>query len=279
MDNMNEQKDPLADLGVILYYINLDRDTARRDDMEQQAREQGVVLHRIPGVFGAALTPEDISAYDDKRRRKLSTASLGPGEHGCLLSHVKFFKTFLESDAKYAVILEDDAIILPGFVNKLRYIIEHTSGWGYVKLYSEPTRMYETDINPEGAMVKLAFHKKLPWGTVGYMLTRSAAQKLYNLFTKSYWLTADAQLGYYLMRYDIPAPGVMENIVSTRYPCNEQSSINDMQNRCSQDPGRTEKKCIGAKMMRYVSYRWHTWAMSYLKLRGRRALRKNLQFH
>ena len=89
MDNMNEQKDPLADLSVILYYINLDRDTARRDDMEQQAREQGVVLHRIPGVFGAALTPEDISAYDDKRRRKLSTVSLGKGELGCLLSHVK----------------------------------------------------------------------------------------------------------------------------------------------------------------------------------------------
>ncbi len=278
MNNMNEQKDPLADLGVILYYINLDRDTARRDDMEQQAREQGVVLHRIPGVFGADLKPDDLRSYDDKRRKRLSTASLGKGELGCLLSHVKFFRTFLESDAKYAVILEDDAVILPGFADKLRYIIEHTSGWGYVKLYSDPTKMYETDINPEGTEVKLAFHKKLPWKTVAYMLTREAAKKLLNLFTERYWLPVDAQLAYFLMRYDIPAPGVMENIISTRYPFNEQSTINEMEDRRAPEPGNQQKHCICRSFVRYLNYRWHTWTMSYLKLRGRHTLRKKLQF-
>lgn len=279
MDNMNEQKDPLADLGVILYYINLDRDTARRDDMEQQAREQGVVLHRIPGVFGAALTPEDISAYDDKRRSKLSTVSLGKGELGCLLSHVKSFRTFLESDAKYAVIFEDDAIILPGFTDKLRYLIEHTSGWGYVKLYSDPTKMYETDLSPKDAKVKLAFHKKLPWKAVAYMITRETAQTLLNLFNKSYWLPYDAQLAYFMMRYDIPAPGVVENIVSTRNPFNEQSTINEMEDRRAPNSCSQKRGCMCRNLIRYLNYRWHTWAMSYLKLRGRRALRKNLQYH
>lgn len=279
MNNMNEQKDPLADLGVILYYINLDRDTARRDDMEQQAREQGVVLHRIPGVFGAELKPDDLRSYDDKRRMRLSTSSLGKGELGCLLSHIKAFRAFLDSDAKYAVIFEDDAIILPGFADKLRYIIEHTSGWGYVKLYSDPTKMYETDINPESTEVKLAFHKKLPWKAVAYMLTRDATSKLLTLFTKGYWLPYDAQLAYYLMRYDIPSPGVVENIVSTRFPFNEESSINAIEDRRVPDANNNKKQCPCKSIVRYLNYRWHTWMMSYLKLRGRRTLRKHLRFH
>ncbi|MCI6982547.1 MAG: glycosyltransferase family 25 protein [Akkermansia muciniphila] len=276
---MNEQKDPLADLGVILYYINLDRDTARRDDMEQQAREQGVVLHRIPGVFGADLKPEDLRSYDDKRRKRLSTASLGKGELGCLLSHVKAINAFLASDAEYAVIFEDDAVILPEFSDKLRYIIEHSSGWGYVKLYSDPTKMYETDLSPEGAEVKLAFHKKLPWKAVAYMLTTEAARTLLNLFNKSYWLPYDAQLAYFLMRYDIPAPGVMENIVSTHFPFNEESSINAIEDRRVPEACNQKKCCICKSLVRYLNYRWHTWTMSYLKLRGRRTLRKHLQFH
>lgn len=279
MDHMNEQKDPLADLGVILYYINLDRDTARRDDMEQQAREQGVVLHRIPGVFGADLKPDDLRSYDDKRRKRLSTASLGKGELGCLLSHVKAINAFLESDAKYAVIFEDDAVILPGFTDNLRYLIEHTSGWGYVKLYSDPTKMYETDLSPEEAEVKLAFHKKLPWKAVAYMLTTEAARTLLNLFNKSYWLPYDAQLAYFLMRYDIPAPGVIENIVSTHFPFNEESSINAIEDRRVPEACNQKKCCICKSLVRYLNYRWHTWTMSYLKLRGRRTLRKHLQFH
>lgn len=279
MNTMNEQKDPLADLGVILYYINLDRDTARRDDMEQQAREQGVVLHRIPGVFGADLKPEDLRSYDDKRRKRLSTASLGKGELGCLLSHVKAINAFLASDAEYAVIFEDDAVILPGFTDNLRYLIEHTSGWGYVKLYSDPTKMYETDLSPEEAEVKLAFHKKLPWKAVAYMLTTEAARTLLNLFNKSYWLPYDAQLAYFLMRYDIPAPGVVENIVSTRFPFNEESSINAIEDRRVPEACNQKKCCICKSLVRYLNYRWHTWTMSYLKLRGRRTLRKHLQFH
>ena len=276
MDNMNEQKDPLADLGVILYYINLDRDTARRDDMEQQAREQGVVLHRIPGVFGAALTPEDISAYDDKRRRQMMPVPIGMGEQGCLLSHLKAMKALLETDAKYAVIFEDDAVILPGFADNLRYIIEHTSGWGFVKLYSEPTKMFETPKNPENARVKLAFHKKLPWGAVAYMLTRETAKKLLDLFNKSYWLAFDVQLAYFLLRYDIPSPGVMQNIVSTHFPFNEQSSIDDTEAR--QPVAQEKKQKTFSDLLRYIHYRWATWTMSYLKLRGRRTLAKALKF-
>lgn len=283
MKNMNHTDDPVADLGVKIYYLNLDRDTVRRNDMEQQAREQGVVLHRVPGILGTDLTDKDLTSYDSARRMRSMPTQIGAGEQGCIMSHLKAMKTFLASDAKYAVILEDDAVILPGFTEKLRYIIEHTSGWGYVKFYSEPTKMFETPRNPEGAKVKLAFHKKLPWGAVGYMLTRDAAQKLLKLFEKGYWLAFDVQLSYFLMRYDIPSPGVMENIISTHFPFSEESAIDNVEarrdeTRSTVNPKLQQERGPIGKLLRYLNYRWHTWTMSYLKQRGRRTLAKALKF-
>ena len=283
MNATEKVKDPLADLGVVLYYLNLDRDIVRREDMERQAKEHGIVLHRIPGVLGSDLKSEDLTSYDAKRRMRIMTTQIGAGEQGCILSHLKAMKTFLASEAEYAVIFEDDADILPGFAENLRYIIKHTSGWGYVKLYSEPTKMLESPKNPEGARVKLAFHKKLPWGAVGYMLTRNAAQKLLKLFEKGYWLTYDVQLSYFLMRYDIPSPGVMGNIVSTHFPFSEESAIDNVEARRDEtrsvmNPKLQKKRGPIGKFLRYLNYRWHTWTMSYLKQRGRRTLAKALKF-
>lgn len=273
---MNGTDSSPSDSGIVLYYLNLDRDTMRRDDMEQQAREQGVVLHRIPGILGSELEDGDLTSYEAARRLRIMPTPLGAGEHGCILSHLKAMKTFLATNAEYAVILEDDAVILPGLMDNLRYLTAHTSGWGFVKLYSEPTTMFESPKNPEDAKVKLAFHKKLPWGAVAYLLTRSTAQKIIELFERGYWLAFDVQLAYFLLRYDIPAAGVMQNLVSTHFPFNEQSAIDDTESR---RPVVTGKQGFTLKtLLRYLNYRRSVWMMAYLKLRGRRTLAKALKF-
>lgn len=273
---MNETDNSPASSGIALYYLNLDRDTARRDDMEQQAREQGVELHRVPAVLGTELKPEDLTSYDEARRLRIMPNPIGAGEQGCIRSHLKAMETFLATDAAYAVIMEDDAVILPGFENNLRYLIEHTSGWGFVKLYSEPTKMFELPKNPSNAKVKLAFHKKLPWGAVAYLITRDTAKKILALFREGYWMAFDVQLAYFLLRYDIPAAGVMQNLVSTHFPFNEQSAIDDTESR--RPPVNKQKRGLASRLLRYLNYRRSIWMMAYLKLRGRRTLAKALKF-
>jgi glycosyl transferase family 25 len=88
---------------VRLYYINLDRSTARREWFERGASRLGVEFTRIAAVEGATV-PESLA----ERLRDLSSAPLSAGEIGCLLSHRTIWKIVAEGGEEWAFIAEDD---------------------------------------------------------------------------------------------------------------------------------------------------------------------------
>lgn len=55
------------------------------------------------------------------------------GEIGCYLSHYKAISRFLETDKKYTLILEDDALWNPDFIQILNKLIEIKDTWDFVK--------------------------------------------------------------------------------------------------------------------------------------------------
>ena len=90
------------------YVINLDRSPKRLEECKTNFSSMGISLERVSAVDGKL---NDLSLYfDDELCRKEMGRSIQPGEVGCFLSHVKAIQKFWESDADYAIILEDDAL-------------------------------------------------------------------------------------------------------------------------------------------------------------------------
>jgi len=99
-----------------IYYINLDQRKDRKEQFEaQEALATMPPVERIPGVHGLSVDIKKdkrvgvntrVQVITEYRRSHYEIHSRGA--IGASLSHLKVWKTFLNSKAKYALVLEDD---------------------------------------------------------------------------------------------------------------------------------------------------------------------------
>ncbi len=118
-----------------IYVINLLRALDRRAKMEVQAEQFGVRLDFIEATDGRQLTEQQRSCADLGARRYVSKYPLTDNEIGCWLSHRKAMQHLLDSGDDMAVILEDDAKLLPGFVEVLAAIEAHGPTFDVIDLH------------------------------------------------------------------------------------------------------------------------------------------------
>lgn len=153
-----------------IYYINLDQKPERKEYMENMFSYWEIENY------------ERISAYDG-REDDLSDIIKGrypdgmsSGEVGCVTSHLKTLKHWLEtSDSPCALIMEDDCDI------------STVAHWGFTWKDFHSKVPYDYDviqlaiINP--AQVHMKLHRRFinDFSTACYMITRHHAQKLINL--------------------------------------------------------------------------------------------------
>lgn len=88
------------------FLINLDRSPDRLAAMLPRLQAQGIAFERIPGVDGMALSEDE---FREQTRENRYYKPIRRGEVGCQLSHLKALQRFLASEARYALVLEDDA--------------------------------------------------------------------------------------------------------------------------------------------------------------------------
>lgn len=91
------------------YLINLDRAAGRLADMDARLRAAGIGYRRVSAVDGATL-PDALPEFSARGYALLHGRRRTPPEIGCYLSHVACARAFLETDADYALILEDDVV-------------------------------------------------------------------------------------------------------------------------------------------------------------------------
>lgn len=104
---------------VKYYAINLQREGEQRENMLRQARERGIEIEIIAAVTGQNLSECERADYDRKKRLKFFPRELTDDEIACIASHRKALQTFLESNADYGVILEDDTELHPHFITAI----------------------------------------------------------------------------------------------------------------------------------------------------------------
>ncbi len=250
---------------VNYYYINLDRCTERRERCEEQAARYGINLERVSGVDGATLTDADFVHYD----RKAALRALRVNEHACIMSHSKALRTFLASDAPYAVVLEDDITLHPHTKSTVEYIIAHRTGWECVRLYTENSKIYPVMTRTTTDPCELIFPRKVLWGAVANLYTRKAAETILDAL-QSYDQGYDSFVGCTLLARRLPMCAVFPNAVTTWDPHNEASVIDSGAdgNRCFE-----VKKTLGWVIRR----RLHVWGVAINKIRMRCLLRRKLK--
>lgn len=117
----------------ITLVINLDRATQRMAHMQAQLQGARLDYRRVAGVDGSRLE-QPHKDFSERSYRYLHGRHWAPRELGCYLSHIKALQAFLASDARYALILEDDVRIDPDIQTVLQAALAHRAHWNMLRL-------------------------------------------------------------------------------------------------------------------------------------------------
>lgn len=253
---------------VIYLCINLPWSEERRCTIAAQARRLGIEVQFVEAIAGRELPPQ-VPGYDRAERSKCYNHDLTPNEIACVLSHRKALCTFMESEAEYAVIMEDDALLKPNIKEGVNELIHQLHGWEAAKLYSDvECTLYPLGDNAKGVVVQAVMPRKLLWGAVGWLYSRSAAQKLVEGM-RTFSLAADEQIGHILLEQSIPCMGVSPSLISTSDPHHENSVIDTAS--CQR---AHQKRYRGP--LQYLRYRWSVIRISCAKKRMLHLMKQRL---
>lgn len=166
-------------MGCPVYLINLDASTDRLARMESLLGKLGVPFEVVPAVCGKDLTEHELGEF-----RYFDEMDLGPGEYGCLLSHVKVWRAFLASGEECCFVLEDD----------LHFAEALDPAWLSALPVNKPWVLkLETFLNPvtieRAAVAKVDTRKIFKLltnhaGTASYAISRAGAQRFFDQYTQ-----------------------------------------------------------------------------------------------
>ncbi len=109
-----------------IYIVNLKSDEKRRQNIIKEINKQNIKnFEIIDAVDGNKLSENDLRklTFKNKNFNNPWNSKMSPSQIGCALSHIKIYKKFISSEFKFAMILEDDAIFLQDFNEKLKKFI------------------------------------------------------------------------------------------------------------------------------------------------------------
>ena len=156
---------------------------------QKYLKSQNIETYWIKGIDGRNLNKMEIS----KHFTELYT-DYGPrGSIGCAMSHLKTWKTFLETKDDYCIIFEDDVVVKNNFVNRLKdikkyipkdYDILYLGSFGGIKkntFFSIIFDILQMTNNNYTRINKYISKPKVCLGNHAYMLSKKGAKKLIKL--------------------------------------------------------------------------------------------------
>jgi glycosyl transferase family 25 len=157
------------------FVINLDRSPQRLAAIGEQLAALNMPFTRFRAVDGAGIDPETAPDFHAPRYRKRHGKRPCGREIGCFMSHLGVMRAFLETDARFCLILEDDAVLdaaLPPLLEQLRAA---AADWDVALLYGNypglPQRLRR--LGPRHELVGFLARQT---GAVAYAVNRRAAR-------------------------------------------------------------------------------------------------------
>lgn len=162
-------------MATIVRVISLATATERRAAFNDRARDANVEWTYLDALREL---PEEL-AYDEDEAIVAKGRPLRPGELGCYGSHWTVWQQFLKSDADYIIVLEDDVIVDWKYLAALAADDSAAKRFDYLRLFNlRPTLkrvVCRGLLRPNDHVIEL---DGLAYGTQGYMLSRTAANRL-----------------------------------------------------------------------------------------------------
>ena len=111
-------------MNIPAFVINLDDSKERLAHVTYELRNAGIDFTRIPAFDGRKMPTEQIEDYNPKAAMKALGRELSGGEIGCYKSHITALQKFLETDAEYGMVFEDDIEVNPLLLRDVKTLIE-----------------------------------------------------------------------------------------------------------------------------------------------------------
>jgi glycosyl transferase family 25 len=179
--------------------INLAEARERRQRICDHLAQLGVTsMQMVDAVRGDRLAADERALRaDDARTLDRYGRVLTPGELGCALSHVRAYDMLLAGPQAFALILEDDAVLLPEAIA----LLERAPIRQWL-LRPEPRLLLMTPIRsyllrgarPVDERYRLVGVRRA-WEGYGYVLNRAAAAVMRRINSPA-WLSADDWVAY-----------------------------------------------------------------------------------
>lgn len=166
-----------------VYFLNLDRHSGRLENMVVQLNDLGLTWERVTAIDATKAKEEELNEYVDPIG---PIPRMGAGARACTVGHFKIWETFLETEAPTAFVLEDDIKISNNFPAFLKFAVNISNCVDILNFNRQDSKnetkklvvSRQSTLNSDEFVAKrlLSAH----YGTAGYMITRSAAEKLCN---------------------------------------------------------------------------------------------------
>ena len=139
-------------MNYITLVINLDDSTERLQSVDVQLKQQAIAYQRVPAFDGRKMSPYDCNLYNERKAIAYMGRSLLGGEIGCYLSHLKCAKKLLESNATYALVLEDDVKINCKLKEIIESFLEYAENekdldWDLINIGAKELKIYTIQVN------------------------------------------------------------------------------------------------------------------------------------
>ena len=182
------------------YLINVPGNSTRYSSSVFQLDNSNIHYTLLKAVNGLTLSQDEIrTVYSSSLNRRHYKAPLTPQEIGCYLSHRKAWHMLLSSEFDYALVLEDDFLILKP--NILKKVVDSLSPlttniqWDIVKLFllKEPKSCIVVKVDSSFSIIQTM---KVPTCMTAYLVSREGARKLLNSRSK-FFRPVDEDVKYY----------------------------------------------------------------------------------
>ncbi len=124
---------PAADLaGFRAYVVSATGPSTRNPDLIASLRAIGLREVEAGGVDLRGRSAADVDAIADQRlATRIYGRALTPGEVGCAIGHRRAWQAIVDGGTPWGLVVEDDAVVLPGLGAALRAIshLEPTAPW------------------------------------------------------------------------------------------------------------------------------------------------------
>ena len=169
-----------------IFIINLATDVDKRKHMEALCKANNIEGRFIDAVYGKKLSIEETQrVYDKQLAIKECGRELTLGEIGCTLSHLAIYQAMLDENIQQAVVLEDDVLLAPQFLELIGNVSSFPTDYELMLLgyYADEVteKISPANIWSKEKIVNGINAQRLvmpTYGTHGYLINLAGAKKL-----------------------------------------------------------------------------------------------------